>query len=76
MSMLLDNDILARFTQVNVITGLALLIFGMILAIFSGKIAKLIRKKEKIEPNDKVFLGIKAFALAIILASLIVMIIE
>ncbi len=76
MSMLLDNDILARFTQVNVITGLALLVFGMILAIFSGKIAKLIRKKEKIEPNDKVFLGIKAFALAIILASLIVMIIE
>lgn len=76
MSMLLDNDILARFTQVNVITGLALLIFGMILAIFSGKIAKLIRKKEKIEPNDKVFLGIKAFALAIILASLIVLIIE
>lgn len=76
MSMLLDNDILARFTQVNVITGLALLVFGMILAIFSGKIAKLIRKKEKIESNDKVFLGIKAFALAIILASLIVMIIE
>ena len=76
MSMLLDNDILARLTQTNVVTGLVLLVFGIVLALCSSKIAKLVRKKDKIEPNDKVFLSIKAFALALILVSLIVMIIE
>lgn len=76
MSMLLDNDILARLTQTNVITGLILLVIGIVLALCSSRIAKLVRKKEKIESNDKVFLTIKAFALAIILVSLIVMIIE
>lgn len=76
MSMLLDNDILARFTQPNVITGLVLLVFGIILAICAGKITKLVRKTDKIKNNDKVFLAIKAVALSLILASLIVMIIK
>ena len=76
MSLLLDNDILARLTQINVITGLILLVLGILLAVCSSKITKLIRKKDKIETNDKVFLTLKAFALALILVSLIVMIIE
>ncbi len=76
MSMLLDNDILARLGQTNVITGLVLLVVGIILALCSSKITKLVRKKDKIESNDKVFLTLKAFALALILVSLIVMIIE
>lgn len=76
MSMLLDNDILARLTQTNVVTGLVLLVLGIVLALCSSKIAKLIRKKDKVEPNDRVFLTLKAFALALILVSLIVMIIE
>lgn len=76
MSMLLDNDILARLGQTNVITGLVLLVVGIIFALCSSKITKLVRKKDKIESNDKVFLTLKAFALALILVSLIVMIIE
>lgn len=76
MSMLLDNDILARFTQPNVITGLVLLVVGIILAVCAFKITKLIRKTDSVKNNDKVFLSIKAIALAIILASLIVMIIK
>lgn len=76
LGMLLDNNIWARFTQVNVVTGLVLLAVGIILALCAGRITKHIRKQEKIESNDKVFITIKAIALAIILASLIVMIIE
>lgn len=76
MSMLLDNDILARFTQTNVIIGLVLLVVGIILAICSGWITKLKRKTDKIQPNDKMFLTIKAIALAIILAALIVIVVE
>ena len=76
MSMLLDNNILARFTQTNVIVGLVLLGVGIILALLSSTITKLKRKTNKIQSNDKLFLTIKALALAIILASLIVMIVE
>lgn len=76
MSMLLDNDILARFTQTNVIVGLVLLVVGILLAIISGRITKLVRKTDKIQSNDRIFLTIKAVALAIILASLIVMIVQ
>ena len=76
MSMLLDNDILARFTQTNVIVGLVLLVVGILLAIISGRITKLVRKTDKIQSNDRIFLTIKAIALAIILASLIVMIVQ
>lgn len=76
MSMLLDNNILARFTQTNVIVGLVLLAVGIILALLSGTITRLKRKTKTVQSNDKLFLTIKAIALAIILASLIVMIVE
>ena len=76
MSMLLDNDILARFTQTNVIVGLVLLVLGILLAISSSWITRLVRKTEKVKSNDRMFLTIKAISLAIILASLIVMIVE
>ena len=76
MSMLLDNDILARFAQTNVIVGLILLVLGILLAISASWITKIVRKTEKVKSNDRMFLTIKAIALAIILASLIVMIVE
>ncbi len=76
MSLLLDNDILARLTQPNVLTGLILLVIGLIFAIFAKKITKLVRKSNKVEPNDRVLLILKAFALTVILVSLIVMVIE
>ena len=56
MSMLLDNDILARFTQTNVIVGLVLLVVGILLAIISGRITKLVRKTDKIQSNELTFL--------------------
>ncbi len=76
MSMLLENDILTRFMQVNVITGLVFLVIGILLALCSGKITKLFKKKDTIESNDKMFLTIKAIALTLILVALIVMIVE
>ncbi len=76
MSLLLDNDILARLTQPNVLTGLILLVIGLIFAIFAKKITKLVRKSNKVEPNDRVLLILKAFALTVILVALIVMVIE
>lgn len=76
VSMLLENNIWDRFTQTNVIVGLVLLVLGVILALVASKITKLIRKTDKIQSNDKIFLAIKAVALVIILASLIVMIVK
>lgn len=76
MSLLLDNNILERLAQPNVITGIVLLIVGVLFAIFAKRITKLVRKSEKVESNDKVLLTLKAFALVVILASLIVMIIK
>ena len=76
IGMFLENNILTRLGQANVVTGIILLVIGIILALCAGTITKLIRKQEKIQNNDKVFLVIKAFALAIILASLIVMIVK
>ena len=76
MSLLLDNDILARLTQPNVLTGLILLVIGLLFALFAKKITKLVRKSNKVEPNDRVLLILKAFALTVILVALIVMVIE
>ena len=76
MSLLLDNNVWERLLQPNVLTGIILLVVGVIAAIFAKKITKLIRKSEKVEPNYRVLLTIKAFALVVILAALIVMIIQ
>lgn len=76
MSLLLDNNVWERLLQPNVLTGIILFVVGVIAAIFAKKITKLIRKSEKVEPNDRVLLTIKAFALVVILAALIVMIIQ
>ena len=76
MSLLLENNVWERLLQPNVLTGIILLVVGVIAAIFAKKITKLIRKSEKVEPNDRVLLTIKAFALVVILAALIVMIIQ
>lgn len=76
MSLLLENNILDRFAQTNVIVGIILLVIGVLVALFSKKITKLVRKADKIEPNDRIMLTLKAFALMVILVSLIVIIIE
>lgn len=76
MSLLLENNILDRFAQPNVIVGIVLLVIGVLVAIFAKKITKLFRKADKVEPNDRIMLTLKAFALLVILISLIVIIIE
>lgn len=76
MSLLLDNDIFKRLAQPNVLTGIILFIIGVLAALMAKYFTKLIRKSDKVEPDDRVLLTIKAFALVVILVSLIVMIIE
>ena len=76
MSLLLENNILDRFAQPNVVVGIVLLVIGVLVAIFAKKITKLIRKADKVEANDRIMLTLKAFALLVILISLIVIIIE
>ncbi len=76
ISMLLDNQPLDRLKQPNVITGIVLLVVGIIFAIFAKRITKLVRKKANVEPNDRLLLILKAFALVVILASLIIMIVQ
>ena len=76
MSMLLENNILTRLTQVNVIVGLVLLVLGILMACMAGFITKKIRKTKKINSSDKIYLVLKAFALLLVMASLISMIVE
>ena len=76
MSMLLENNILTRLTQVNVIVGLVLLVIGILLACVAGRITKKVRKTKKVNTSDKLYLILKACALLIVMASLISMIVE
>lgn len=79
MSILLDNDFFARFTQSNVIVGLVLLVLGILIGCLAGTITKRVRKidkKEKVNSSDKLYLILKALALVLVLTSLIAMIIE
>ena len=76
MSMLLENNILSRLTQANVIVGLVLLVLGIVIACFAGLITKKIRKTEKVNTSDKLYLILKAFALLLVMSSLISMIVE
>ena len=76
MSMLLENNILTRLTQVNVIVGLVLLVLGILTACMAGFITKKIRKTKELNPSDKIYLVLKAFALLLVMASLISMIVE
>ena len=76
MSLLLDNNLFARLTQTNVLVGLILLVIGVVVACMAGFITKKVRKTKTFDTRDKVYLISKAFALAVIMASLIVMIVE
>ena len=76
MSLLLDNNILSRLTQTNVIVGLILLVIGIIFACFSGLITRKIRKTKKVDTSDKLYLSLKAFALLTVMAALISMIVQ
>ena len=76
MSMLLENNILTRLTQVNVIVGLVLLVLGILMACMAGFITKKVRKTKNINSSDKIYLVLKAFALLLVMASLISMIVE
>ena len=76
MSMLLENNILTRLMQVNVIVGLVLLVLGILMAVMAGFITKKVRKTEKVNTSDKLYLILKAFALVLVMTSLISMIVE
>ncbi len=76
ISLLLDNQIWERLKLPNVMTGIILLVIGIFFALFAKKITKLFRKGKKVESNDRILLVLKAFALVVILAALIIMIIK
>lgn len=76
MIRLLENNILSRLLQVNVLVGLVLLVIGILLACMAGFITKKVRKTKKIQTNDKLYLILKAFALLIVMSSLICMIVQ
>ena len=76
MSLLLDNNILARFTQSNVIVGIILLVLGIFIGCLAGVITRKIRKTEKTDTSDKLYLILKAVALLLIMTSLIAMIVQ
>lgn len=76
MTHLLDNNILKRLTQTNVLVGIILLILGVILAFMAGFITKKVRHTEKANTSDRLYLILKAVALVLIMTSLIAMIVE
>lgn len=76
MSLLLDNNILSRLTQPNIIIGIVLLVIGIVLACMAGFITRKVRKVEKVNTSDKLYLILKATALLIVMCSLITMIVQ
>lgn len=76
MSLLLENNILTRLGQANVIVGLVLLVLGIVLACMAGFITRKVRKTEKVNTSDKLYLILKAMALMMVMTSLIAMIIQ
>jgi len=76
MSLLLDNNILNRLTQTNVLVGIILLAIGIVLACMAGFITKKVRKVEKVNTSDKLYLILKACALLLVMTALIAMIIQ
>ncbi len=76
MSLLLDNNIFARFAQTNVIVGVILLVLGILVGCLAGVITRKVRKTEEVDTSDKLYLILKAVALLLIMTSLIAMIVR
>lgn len=76
LKMLLFDNFIDHISKVNVITGIVMAALGLALTLLARRITRSIRKTETVDNADKIYLGIKAFALVMILAALILMIIE
>lgn len=73
-TLFLCGTLLERLAQTNVIIGLALAALGFALTLLARRIAIFARKEDKVKDNDKVFIGVKAFGLVMILVALIILV--
>lgn len=69
-------DLVERLSQTNVIIGLVLAALGLALSFLAKRIASVAHKTDEVSDDDKIFLGIKAFGLVMILVALIILVIE
>lgn len=71
--MLLSIDsFIELFSHTNVIVGIILAVLGFSIVLLAKRITLAIRKKDKIENNDNIYLTLLGFALVLILAGLLV----
>ncbi|MEG1500165.1 MAG: hypothetical protein RR400_03790 [Clostridia bacterium] len=70
------SNFLDRMSQPNVIIGIVLAAVGLALTLLAKRITRVIRKEQKIDEGDRVYLALKAFSLVMILVALIVMIVK
>ena len=75
-TLFLCGTLLERLAQTNVIVGLALAALGFALTLLARRIAIFVRKEDKINDSDKVFMVVKAFGLVLILVALVILIMD
>lgn len=75
-TLFLCGTLLERLSQTNVIVGLALAALGFALSLLARRIAIFVRKEDKVSDNDKVFIGVKAFSIVMILVALIILVMD
>ncbi len=64
----------SRFTQPNVLVGILLAVIGLACAILAKRVAKAIRKTDKVEEGDKYVLAFKIVGLILMLVALVVIV--
>lgn len=57
----------------GVISGIILVVVGLVMSIIATRLTRAIRKADKYDPNDKIAVTIKVFGLILILVGFILM---
>lgn len=72
LTLLLQNTLMDMLSDTRVITAILLAAVGLALTFLSKKITRMVRKKQKIDDHDKIYVGLKALSLLLILIALII----
>lgn len=76
MVLLSFDSFIELFSHTNVVVGIILAILGFSIVLLAKRVTLAVRKKDKIENNDNLYLGLLGVALLLILVGLLVTVIR
>lgn len=76
MVLLSFDSFIELFSHTNVVVGIILAILGFSIVLLAKRVTLAVRKKDKIENNDNLYLGLLGIALLLILVGLLVTVIR